>query len=153
MAPGSNHDHAPNFMALDVGMARVGVALGSAEARLAHPHGVLNVGEDLFERIQTLCHDEHVGMIVVGLPRGLDGQETSQTIYCREFADQLIERLGSSVQVALQDEALTSRKAVAELDAAKKQYAKGDIDSLSATYILEDYLREHTARGNYEHPH
>jgi putative Holliday junction resolvase len=153
MAPGSNQDHAPNFMALDVGLARVGVALASAEARLAHPHGTLAAGDDLLEQIQTLCHAEHVGMIVVGLPRGLDGQETSQTVYCREFADRLIERFGSSVQVALQDEALTSQKAVAELAAAKKQYAKGDIDALAAVYILEDYLREHTARGNYEHPH
>jgi putative Holliday junction resolvase len=153
MALGSNNDHARNFMALDVGMARVGVALASAEARLAHPHSVLTAGDDLFEQIQTLCHTEHVGMIVVGLPRGLDGQETEQTTYCRQFADQLIELLGSSVQVALQDEALTSQKAMAELAAAKKQYAKGDIDSLAATYILEDYLREHLTRGNYEHPH
>jgi putative Holliday junction resolvase len=140
-------------MALDVGMARVGVALASAEARLAHPHGTLIADDDLLEQIQKLCHTEHVGMIVVGLPRGLDGQETSQTVYCREFADRLIERFGSSVQVALQDEALTSQKAVAELAAAKKQFAKGDIDALAAVYILEDYLREHTRRGNYEYPH
>lgn len=153
MAPGSNFDHAPNFMALDVGTVRVGVALASAGARLAHPHGVLKAGDELLEQIQTLCHTEHVGMIVVGLPRGLDGQETSQTVYCREFADRLSEHFGSSVHVALQDEALTSQKALDELAAAKKRYAKGDIDSLSATYILEDYLREHTARGNYEHPH
>ncbi len=149
MAPGSN---AHNFMALDVGMARIGVALATAEARLAHPHGALTVGDGLLEEIQALCHTQHVGIIVVGLPRGLDGQETTQTVYCREFADQLIDRLGASVQVVLQDEALTSQKAIDELAAAKKQYAKGDIDALAATYILEDYLREHMQRGNYEHP-
>lgn len=148
MAPGNNHH---NFMALDVGTARIGVALATAEAQIAHPHGVIPADDNSFEQIQTLCHSQHVGIIVVGLPRGLDGQETSQTVVCRQFADELIARLGTSVQVALQDEALTSQKAIAELAAAKKQYSKGDIDALAATYILEDYLREHVQRGNYEH--
>jgi putative Holliday junction resolvase len=151
MAPGSNQ--ARNFMGLDIGEARVGVALATYEARLAHPHGVLAADDNLLEAIQTLCHSEHVGIIVIGLPRGLDGQETSQTAYSRQFADQLVERFGTSVQVALQDEALTSKQAVAELAAAKKQFAKGAIDALAATYILEDYLREQSPRGNYEHTH
>jgi RNase H-fold protein (predicted Holliday junction resolvase) len=42
----------------------------------------------------------------------------------------------------LQDEALTSSRAEAELKARKKAYGKGDIDSLAATLILDDYLRE-----------
>jgi putative transcription antitermination factor YqgF len=81
--------------------------------------------------------------MVVGLPRGLDGQETSQTTYSRQFADELGQHLGQTVKIVLQDEAVTSAKAIAELDAAKKHYAKGDVDALAATYILEDYLREH----------
>lgn len=140
-------------MALDVGAARIGVAVASAEARLAHPHTTLAASDSLLEEIQTLCVTEHVGIIVVGLPRGLDGQETAQTTYARQFADQLVERLGSSVQVALQDEALTSKQAIAELTAAKKQFARSDVDALAAVYILEDYLREHARGGHHEHPH
>jgi RNase H-fold protein (predicted Holliday junction resolvase) len=45
--------------------------------------------------------------------------------------------------VALQDEALTSKHAEAELTSAKKHFSKADIDALSAVYILEDYLKEH----------
>lgn len=149
----AGNNHPGNFMALDVGMARVGVAIASAEARFPHPHTTLTAGPSLLEDIQTLCHAEHIGIIVVGLPRGLDGQDTAQTTYCRQFADQLVERFGASVQVALQDEALTSKQAIAELSAAKKQFARSDVDALAAVYILEDYLREHARGGHHEHSH
>jgi putative Holliday junction resolvase len=148
----ANTNHLGNFMALDVGAARVGVALASAQARLAHPHGTLPADDSLFEDLQKLCHSEHVAIIVVGLPRGLDGQETAQTAHSREFADKLVEHLGGSVKVALQDEALTSKKALAELSAAKKQFARSDVDALAAVYILEDYLQEHFEGRTYEYP-
>jgi RNase H-fold protein (predicted Holliday junction resolvase) len=44
--------------------------------------------------------------------------------------------------VVFQDEALTSRKAESELNKRGKPYAKGDVDALAATYILEDYLTQ-----------
>ena len=42
----------------------------------------------------------------------------------------------------MQDEALTSVKAEEELKDRKSPYEKGDIDSLAATYILQDYIEE-----------
>jgi len=129
-----------NLMALDVGSKRIGVAVASAHARLPHPLTTLSNDEHIWLTLSELCRDESTGILVVGLPRGLDGQETSQTAYCRQFADEAQQRLG--LPVVMQDEALTSVKAAAEL-ANHKQSGKGDIDALAATYILEDYLREH----------
>ena len=130
-----------NFMALDVGKKRIGVAIASAYARLPHPHATLLNDDTLWLTLADLCHHETIGTLVVGLPRGLDGQETAQTAYCREFADEAMQRLGISVY--LQDEALTSVHAEAELAERKASAGKGEIDSLAATYILEDYLKEH----------
>jgi RNase H-fold protein (predicted Holliday junction resolvase) len=42
----------------------------------------------------------------------------------------------------MQDEAATSRQAESELQARGKPYSKEDIDALSATYILEDFISE-----------
>jgi putative Holliday junction resolvase len=136
-----------HVLALDVGTKRIGVALASTIARLPHPHSTLNNDAELWANLQHLCHQEQVGVVVVGLPRGLEGQETKQTEFSRKFADELSHHLGHAAKIVFQDEAATSLHAEAELAAAKKNFVRGDVDALAATYILEDYLREHVNEG------
>lgn len=125
-------------LALDVGQARIGVALAGGVARLARPLLTLANDTGLTAELQKLLAEYDVGTIVVGLPRGLDGQETAQTNYVRQFAENLKE-LG--LPLHFQDEALTSSKAEQELQDRGVSYTKEDVDALSATYILEDYLQ------------
>jgi putative Holliday junction resolvase len=135
-----------SILALDIGAVRVGVATASTEARLARPVVTLDHDEHIFERITSLCSELKIGVVVCGLPRGLDGQETSQTAYARDFAAKLPSLLG--LPVYLIDEALTSVKAKEELENRARNkhrpYKKSDIDALAATYILEDYLADST---------
>lgn len=128
-------------LALDVGAARVGLALANMFARIAHPAGALPHNDALFESIRDLCRREDVTQLVIGLPRGLNGQETAQTSAVREFAAKLQDHI--AIPQHWQDEAVTSAQAEAELQRRGKPYAKGDVDALAATLILEDYLREH----------
>jgi putative Holliday junction resolvase len=130
-----------NFAALDVGSKRIGVAVATAQARLAHPLTTLMNDDDMWLKLAEILHHESVGTVIVGLPRGLDGQETAQTAFCRDFADQAAQHLG--LPIVLQDEALTSQQAEAELAGRSAVKNRGEVDSLAATYILEDYLREH----------
>jgi putative Holliday junction resolvase len=131
----------PTILALDVGGARIGVA--KADAELKFPSPLTTVANDavVWDVLQALAAKYNAQTIVVGLPRGLQGQETAQTSICREFAQNLSERL--KIAVELQDEAATSVKAEAELRSRGKPYEKADIDALAATYILEDYLQTH----------
>lgn len=127
-------------LAFDVGEKRIGVARANTLARLASPLATVQHTDTVMDDIAKLVAAEGATDIVVGLPRGLDGQETAQTAYVRAFGGELAERL--RLPLHWQDEALTSRKAEAELEKRGKPYQKGDIDALSATYILEDFLRE-----------
>lgn len=129
-----------SILALDVGEQRVGVAYASMAARLASPLTTLPNDASFMPRLQALIAERAVDTVVVGLPRGLEGQSTPQTEQVRAFADNLQKR--TQLPVILQDEALTSVKAEQELRGRRRAYTKEDIDSLSATYILEDYLRE-----------
>lgn len=129
-----------HLLALDVGAARIGVALASTEARLANPAGAVQQGPDALSAIRKLCSEHNVIQLVVGLPRGLDGQETAQTGYVREFVRKLAEAVEQPI--SLIDEAVTSKQAEEELRTRGKPYSKADIDALAATYILEDYLRQ-----------
>ncbi len=130
-----------SLLALDVGDKRIGVALASMQARIASPLTTLQNSDHIFDDIQALIDEHDAMVIVVGLPRGLDGQHTAQTMVVEEFKAKLEGFV--SVPVHWQDEALTSRQAEEELRARGKPYRKEDIDALSATYILEDFMRDH----------
>jgi putative Holliday junction resolvase len=126
------------ILALDVGGARIGAALADSELKFANPLTTLTNDEHIWEVLAALIEENQVEMVVVGLPRSLQGHDTAQTQICRSFAKEVSERL--KMAVALQDEAMTSVKAEDELRSRGKPYEKADIDALAATYILEDYL-------------
>jgi putative Holliday junction resolvase len=126
--------------ALDVGEVRIGVATAHSIARIATPLTTLHNDDTILRQLQELCRKERITRIVVGLPRGLNGQSTAQTARVEAFAKRLEQSL--VVPISWQDEALTSVQATSELEHRGRSYSKGDIDALAATYILEDYLRE-----------
>lgn len=130
-----------SIIALDVGSVRVGVAVASLIARLPRPLTTLERERDFFAELEKLIKDEDAGALVVGFPRGMQGQSTAQTTATEDFVIDLRQHV--SLPIVFQDEALTSNKAEAELEARGRNYAKADVDALAATYILEDFLSEH----------
>jgi putative Holliday junction resolvase len=129
-----------SVLALDVGSRRIGLALASYVARMASPYKTIQNDDNTWQALRDICSQEQVTQLVVGLPRGLDGQATEQTKYVETFVHMLATEL--TLPIKLQDEAVTSRQAEAELTARGKKFEKGDIDALAAVYILEDYLNE-----------
>ena len=128
------------ILALDYGGKRVGVAVAHTIARLPRPLTTISNTETLLSDIQKLVTSEEAGLVVVGLPRGMDGGYTEQTRAAEQFADTL--RTMLTVPVELADETLTSVDAEATLTDGKK-HAKGDIDAAAAAIILDRYLAEH----------
>jgi putative holliday junction resolvase len=135
-----------SILALDVGDRRIGVAIASMEARIASPLFTIDrqkVG-DIFLHINQIIKEHEVSILVVGLPRGMEGQETIQTKSVREFAEKLEKITGISTH--MQDEAATSLLAKDELERKNKPYQKGDVDMLAATYILSDWLESQAVK-------
>lgn len=130
-----------SILALDVGGKRIGVAVASMEARLPHPLITLEWDDTFFPALQNIIESEAAGAIVVGFPRGMQGQHTAQTEAVETFTQKLREHV--ALPIHMQDEALTSKHAEAELRAKGRPYDKAAIDALAATYILEDFLGEH----------
>jgi putative Holliday junction resolvase len=138
-----------SVLALDVGHVRVGVAQARSDLRMAIPLTTLARNDDDFwSQLQQLLTQNEVSEIVIGLPRGLDGQETDQTRAVQAFGSELTGKI--NLPIIWQDEALTSVKAESILRSQGKPYKKGDIDALAASLILTDYLETHrlsTAEG------
>ena len=133
------------MLGLDIGAQRVGVALARLEVRIPQPLTTLDATGDIMADIARLVLEHDVAAIVAGWPRGLAGQETGQTRSVEAFVEAL--RPVAGVPVHLQDEALTSQKAEAELAARRKPFTREDIDALAATYILEDFITDHADLG------
>lgn len=128
------------LLALDVGEKRIGVALANTVARLAKPFTTLINSDHIMADLQQLVQAENVQAVIVGLPRGVEGQETAQTRAVRAFGEQIA--IYTEVPLFWQDEALTSVKANLELNSRRKASTKADVDALAATYILEDFLKD-----------
>ena len=128
------------FAALDVGSRRIGIALAHSAAALPAPHSTMINDEQIWSKLAELVRQEQIIGFVVGLPRGMSGQDTYQTKESRQFAETLKKRL--NLPVYLQDEAVTSVKAEAQLQSRGKSYNKDAVDALAATFILEDFLKE-----------
>lgn len=129
-----------SILALDVGEARIGIAMANRIAKIASPLVTLPNDDNFTAQLRKIAETNGVDTLVVGLPRSLDGTVTAQTAYAQGFADKLQAELG--LPVHLQDEALTSAKAEAELTGRRKPFTREDIDMLSAVYILDDFLKE-----------
>lgn len=128
----------PTYLALDVGEKRIGVALGNAIGRLARPAGVLQADGTEIVHLQHMLFEHNVDELVVGLPRNSNGDETKQSHVVRDFVTLRLRGLG--LPVSFQDESATSVLAEEHLSQQKKSFAKGDVDALAASIILQDFL-------------
>lgn len=127
-------------LGLDYGDERVGVAIAQQIARLPRPLTTLQNNESLIDEIQLVVDREDIGCVVVGVPRNMDGTESTQSRTCREFASVIAQKLTMPVETI--DETLSSIEAEKILKQLGKPYKKSDIDAMSAVLILERYFDE-----------
>jgi putative Holliday junction resolvase len=135
-------------LALDVGDARIGVARGEMGGRLAFGRGALErrgTRHDV-EAVRRLAAAEGASLVVVGLPRRTQGDDSPQTRRVRAFADALRE---AGLEVVLEDERFTTQLADRRLRDAPltkgRRRDKGRVDEASAVAILESYLARRAA--------
>ena len=127
------------FMALDVGEKRIGVALADSAVRIAIPFGFVETDGHELQELNNIIVSESVNTLVVGLPRNSHGEEPSQTEFVRKFAKDLELSVDNLV---FQDESLTRVEAEKRLKCYGRPYGKGDIDTEAAVMILQDYLEQ-----------
>ena len=128
---------------LDVGEKRIGVAKADSSTKIAVPVGFVEVDGLEFEQIAHIAKLNRTNLFVLGLPRNNSGKETKQSLFVRNFAKVMVEKIPNA-KVRFQDESLTSVLAEERLKNRKKQYQKGDIDTEAATIILQDFIENIT---------
>lgn len=127
------------ILGIDYGRVRVGLACTDADGSSPQRLKTLANATNLIDRLQTLVIDQHISKVVVGLPRGIEGEETAQTALTREFVRKL--KAAIKVPVELQDEFGTSAMARERLNVSPQEPdTDGLVDQEAAVIILEDHL-------------
>ena len=135
-------DRAGRVLGLDLGDARIGVAVSDPERRLAVPIGTVHVGQPPGElkAIAALVAEHGVTQVVVGHPLRMSGGSGARASQAEAFAHAL--RGVLRVPVALHDERLSTVEAERSLrEAGVRGRARRDVvDRTAAAVILQAWL-------------
>ncbi|MBW3081801.1 Holliday junction resolvase RuvX [Bifidobacterium phasiani] len=152
------------WLGIDLGNARVGLALSDPELTLAHPAGNIAVNGDSFlalDGVIDVIEDEAVDVVVVGLPVQMDGTEGRSAKKARRWAANLERRMRAYAEdgqfdpqaiatVTLLDERLTTVSAHRLLREARvgTRDHRPMVDQQSAVVILQTALDRRESREN-----
>lgn len=136
------------LIGFDFGLNRTGVAIANTLTGVATPECVLYArnGQPDWQGIERLIKEWQPRQLVVGMPRMLDGSDSSMKQVIDQFCKELAKRTSLPVQIA--DEQLSSREAEQRLKSArqagrKRKIRKEEIDQVAAAIILENWMQEH----------
>jgi putative holliday junction resolvase len=129
-------------LGLDPGTVRVGLAAADPTGSLASPVAVLprtRAGE-LWDRVRREAAERDAALIVVGLPRELDGSEGPAAADARALAADAQRETGLPVE--LWDERFTSAQAERELVAGgmRRDRRRRTVDGVAAALMLQGWL-------------
>ena len=130
-------------MAIDYGDRRIGLAVSDERQILVGDAWTMNGGnmERAAKRIAEEVQARNVGLLVLGLPKNMDGTEGERAALSREFAAILTAETG--LEVKFWDERRSSIEAHAVLHAngRKVKDLRKNVDAVAASLMLEGYLR------------
>lgn len=130
------------ILALDHGTKRIGVAISDELKLIAQPVEFIPAEpfQDFLSRLKDLLREREVELILVGLPRNMDGTFGPAALKVREFVTALEGAL--PIPIKTWDERLTSVQANRLLiqGGVRRQQRKQQVDKTAAAILLQSYL-------------
>lgn len=130
------------IISVDLGKARTGLAISDKTGFLASPLCMIEEKSPvkILEKVADKVKENKAELIVVGLPKNMDGSEGDSAKNARDFADKLSELTG--IKTVMQDErgtTITAHSYLSQRDVKGKK-RKATVDIVAASIILQDYL-------------
>ncbi|MCC7374057.1 MAG: Holliday junction resolvase RuvX [Verrucomicrobiales bacterium] len=134
------------ILALDHGTVRIGAAISDELGMLAHPLEFLPAepAATLLKQLGQLVKEREVALIIVGMPRNMDGSYGPAAQKVEAFVHWLRET--QTIPVRTWDERLTTLQAHRMLAESGKREKdrRGKVDSSAAAVLLQSYLDANT---------
>jgi putative Holliday junction resolvase len=130
------------ILALDHGTRRVGVAVSDEMHLIAQPLEYIapEPFADFLARLKEILREKEIGLIVIGLPRNMDGSYGPAALKVQEFAAALKDAV--TIPLQLWDERLTTTQAQKYLiqGGVRRDQRKEKVDKTAAAILLQSYL-------------
>jgi putative Holliday junction resolvase len=128
------------ILGIDLGRARIGVAVSDELGMLAHPVETIPATADAAQRIAEIVRAKDAERVIVGLPRHMNGSVGIGATEALAFAKKLQALL--PCEVVTWDERLTTTAANRALreSGRKTRDSRGVVDQVAAQMILQSYL-------------
>ena len=130
------------IMSVDYGDARTGIAFCDKNEILATAFTTINESyvPKLVSKIKEIIDEQKPEMIVVGLPRNMDGSYGFRCDKCKQLGKLLQEEVG--IPVEFEDERLTTVIAhdILSSNNIKSKKHKNNVDAVSAVVILQSFI-------------
>lgn len=123
-----------NFLSLDWGKAKIGVALAHGETRIAVPYGIWPVDENLWSVLEEIITVENIGTVVLGDPEHPEKSVEEELVSVEE------QLKGLGVTVVRMNEMFTSKMAQEAHKEAHKKFVTAYDDAEAARIMLTDWL-------------
>jgi putative Holliday junction resolvase len=135
------------ILGIDLGRARIGVAVSDELGMLAHPVETIPATTDAARRIAEIVREKDAERVIVGLPRHMNGSVGIGATEALAFAKKLQTLL--PCEVVTWDERLTTTAANRALreSGRKTRDSRGVVDQVAAQMILQSYLDSLPASG------
>ena len=128
-------------LGIDYGTKKIGFALSDEGQKLAFPKTVQpNVWDYVRDAVREFILKENISEIVIGLPVGLNGQETELSDKVRAFAEKLKSEF--ALPIHFENEVYSSAQVKTEEAAPLHK-----IDASSAALILQTFLDRRQGGG------
>ena len=132
------------ILAVDYGDTRTGIAVCDKNEILASPVCTLKEKDRqaLANKIVEVYNEKKAQMIVVGLPRNMDGTYGYRCDECKALADEI--KSIQNIDIQFEDERLTTVMAHNFLNTTDTRgiKRKAVVDTVSAVLILESYINK-----------
>src|SRR2546429_5924847 len=130
------------ILALDHGTKRMGVAISDELGMIAQPLEFIPAEPfaKFLDRLKEILRKKQVELILVGMPRNMDGSYGPAALKVQEFVAALKDAV--AIPIKLWDERLTSAQANRFLIAAhvRRSKRKEKVDQTAAAILLQSYL-------------
>lgn len=130
------------LLGLDLGSKTIGIALSDTGLSIATPMETIRRKKFTTdaERLLTIIKEQKVGVLVLGLPKNMDGSEGPRCQSTRQFAKNMVEK--TDIPICFWDERLSTVAATRTLLEADTSRKRRDqlIDKIAASYILQGVL-------------
>lgn len=130
------------ILALDHGTRRIGVAVSDEMRMIASPLEYIQAEPfaDFLVRLKEILREKEVELVIVGMPRNMDGSYGPAALKVQEFVAVLKDAI--TVPIKTLDERLTTVQAQKFLiqGNVRREKRKEKVDKTAAALLLQSYL-------------